>query len=81
MGEMFLALFDWIFILAGKEDNHKSLHVFESQLDSTTDYPSVPEKSTYTLVSTLVPSFSVPLHKLCFCFDQIRTLVAMATSF
>ena len=68
MGEMLLTLwrlhFDWIFfILAGNKGNHKSLDEFEFQSDSIYDCrvscPLVSEKSTYKLVSTLVPSFLI----------------------
>ena len=31
-------IFDWIFILAGNEDNYKSLDEFEIRRNSTTDF-------------------------------------------
>ena len=54
-------IFDRIFcILAGIEDNHKSLDVFEFRLNSTFgcifSCPCASEKSTYNFISTLAPS-------------------------
>ena len=68
MGKILLAtssfITDWIFfILAGNEDNYKSLHEFKFRQNSTTDLgvsiPCASEKTTFNLVSTLAPSFLI----------------------
>ena len=47
-------------MLAGNEDSYKSLDEFEFGQNSAADFGvSCPEKTSYNLVSTLVPSFLI----------------------
>ena len=75
--------FNWIFfILAGNEDMHESLDVFEFWQDPATDYgvscPWASEKSMYNVVNTLAPSFFIEFSS----YLQItRTTIKSGLSF